>query len=291
MVGAAGQGKSTFCRGMKEFLELSGRKTQIINLDPANHHLLYECAVDVASSGVVDYEKLVRDENFGPNGALIECMRLLASRTAVLSDLITKIPDWEAQYFLVDTPGQAELISNYEYLPKILTSLEELLQFKIVVLNLQDVTRCYEPTVFVSTVLEYIKCMLHFERFPLLSVLSKIDLLVGGSELPMRLSFYAECRELHHLNCDMFLSQKLSRLNNAILDLIDDWSTISLIPIAIQDRHCMKFLLLMADRAGGFASAALSFNDSLLEIISTITPSLDFDKYLEYCEDTYCCRK
>ncbi len=47
MVGPPGSGKSTYCRGVCEFLNGIGRKTVIVNLDPANENLPYECAINI----------------------------------------------------------------------------------------------------------------------------------------------------------------------------------------------------------------------------------------------------
>lgn len=41
ITGPPGSGKSTYCKGMKEFLISCNRETIIINLDPANSLLMY----------------------------------------------------------------------------------------------------------------------------------------------------------------------------------------------------------------------------------------------------------
>lgn len=41
VAGPPGSGKSTYCKGMKEFLVELGRETVIVNLDPANTFLMY----------------------------------------------------------------------------------------------------------------------------------------------------------------------------------------------------------------------------------------------------------
>lgn len=41
VAGPPGSGKSTYCKGMKEFLVELGRETIIVNLDPANTFLMY----------------------------------------------------------------------------------------------------------------------------------------------------------------------------------------------------------------------------------------------------------
>lgn len=51
---------------MLQFLGLLGRKVAVVNLDPANDRLPYECAVDVR--GLVSLEDVQDSEGLGPNG-------------------------------------------------------------------------------------------------------------------------------------------------------------------------------------------------------------------------------
>ncbi|KAL6511588.1 GPN-loop GTPase qqt1 [Orobanche gracilis] len=41
VIGPPGSGKTTYCNGMSQFLQLFGRKVAVINLDPANEALPY----------------------------------------------------------------------------------------------------------------------------------------------------------------------------------------------------------------------------------------------------------
>jgi hypothetical protein len=44
VVGPPGSGKTTYCNGMQQFFGLLRRRVAVINLDPANDALPYECA-------------------------------------------------------------------------------------------------------------------------------------------------------------------------------------------------------------------------------------------------------
>jgi len=44
IVGPPGSGKTTYCAGMQQFYQLTGRKVAVVNLDPANDHVSYDCA-------------------------------------------------------------------------------------------------------------------------------------------------------------------------------------------------------------------------------------------------------
>ena len=66
VIGPPGSGKTTFCNGMQHYLRLIGRTVSVINLDPANHQLPYDCAVDI--SELVSLERVMTEFSLGPNG-------------------------------------------------------------------------------------------------------------------------------------------------------------------------------------------------------------------------------
>ena len=75
VIGPPGSGKTTYCNGMQQFLSLLGRKAVVVNLDPANDRLPYECAVDLAD--LVSLEEVMSTMHLGPNGGVWLCIRAL----------------------------------------------------------------------------------------------------------------------------------------------------------------------------------------------------------------------
>ena len=69
VIGPPGSGKSTYCDGMHQFLSAIGRKCSVVNLDPANDHTSYTCALDVRE--LVTIEEIMEEEDLGPNGAVL----------------------------------------------------------------------------------------------------------------------------------------------------------------------------------------------------------------------------
>ncbi len=51
---------------MQQYLTLLGRKTVVVNLDPANDSLPYECVIDI--SELVSLQEVQENLNLGPNG-------------------------------------------------------------------------------------------------------------------------------------------------------------------------------------------------------------------------------
>ena len=87
LLGAPGAGKSTFCSTLQEFYtEVLDRPHCIINLDPANEHMQYQCDIDIRE--LIDLEDVMKPEGgeddddvgglgLGPNGAMLYCMEFL----------------------------------------------------------------------------------------------------------------------------------------------------------------------------------------------------------------------
>ena len=66
VIGPPGSGKTTYCNGMQQYMRLLGRKVAVVNLDPANDALPYECAIDVGD--LVSLEAVMKSMHLGSNG-------------------------------------------------------------------------------------------------------------------------------------------------------------------------------------------------------------------------------
>ena len=108
VIGPPGSGKSTYCKAMKEFLTALGRRVVLVNLDPANESLPYECNVDV--SELITLQDVMDKLKLGPNGSLIYCMEYLEKN---LEWLKSRLDETKSQYFLFDCPGQVELFTHH----------------------------------------------------------------------------------------------------------------------------------------------------------------------------------
>ena len=75
VIGPPGSGKSTYCDGMHQFLCAIGRKCSVVNLDPANDHISYPCALDIRD--LVTLEDVMRDVELGPNGGVLYALEEL----------------------------------------------------------------------------------------------------------------------------------------------------------------------------------------------------------------------
>lgn len=69
---------------MHQFLGALGRKSSIVNLDPANDRTAYPCAIDIRE--LVTLEEIMDDEGLGPNGGVVYALEELEGNLGWLED-------------------------------------------------------------------------------------------------------------------------------------------------------------------------------------------------------------
>ena len=121
VIGPPGSGKSTYCDGMHQFLAAIERKCSVVNLDPANDCTNYPCALDVRD--LVPLEDVMAQEELGPNGAVLYAIEELDENWAWMEERLRALHD---DYILFDCPGQVELFTHHDTLPRLFHRLEKL---------------------------------------------------------------------------------------------------------------------------------------------------------------------
>ena len=96
-----------------------GRKVAIVNLDPANDNLPYECDVDI--SELITLQDAMEKLKLGPNGSLVYCMEFLEKNLEWLRKGLDKL---RGCYFLFDCPGQVELYTHHSSVRNIAMQLQ-----------------------------------------------------------------------------------------------------------------------------------------------------------------------
>lgn len=107
-----------------------------------------------------------------------------------------------------------------------------------------------------------------------LNVLTKIDKLSSYGPLPFNLDFYTEVQDLSyllpHLESEgnaVLRSTKFEALNNAVVELIEDFGLVGFETLAVEDKRSMMTLLQAIDRAGGYAfGGAEGANDTVWQV-------------------------
>lgn len=248
VIGPPGSGKTTYCLGMSEFLRALGRRVAVVNLDPANEGLPYECAVDVGELvGLGDVMDALR---LGPNGGLLYCMEYLEAN---LDWLRAKLEPLRGHYFLFDCPGQVELCTHHTALRSIFSQMAQW-DLRLTAVHLVDSHYCTDPAKFISVLCTSLATMLHVE-LPHVNLLSKMDLIEHYGKLAFNLDYYTEVLDLSylldHLASDPFFSH-YRQLNEKLVQLIEDYSLVSFIPLNIQDKDSIQRVLQAVDKANGY---------------------------------------
>jgi len=121
ILGSPGAGKSTYCDGMQQFMSAIGRKCSVVNLDPANDHTSYPCAIDVRD--LVKLEDIMEEDDLGPNGGVLYALEELENNMEWLENGLSELGE---DYVLFDCPGQVELYTHHSSLRNIFFRLQKL---------------------------------------------------------------------------------------------------------------------------------------------------------------------
>ncbi|KAK9504697.1 hypothetical protein O3M35_010967 [Rhynocoris fuscipes] len=253
VIGPPGSGKSTYCKKMSEYLSKIGRKVVIVNIDPANDILPYEAKVDV--SELITVEDAMSHQQLGPNGGLLFSIEYLEKN---FTWFLGKLNNYKNHYFLFDCPGQVELYSHHRSMKAIMQKLQAA-GFSLCAVCLVDSHYCSDPGKFISALLLTLSTMLHME-LPHINVLSKIDLMSTFSDkLPFGMDYYTEVLDLNYIL--QYLEQekftaKYKKLNAALIEMIENYSLVSFLPLNIEDTKTLIKVQQMVDKANGYIYSA-----------------------------------
>ncbi|XP_074971118.1 GPN-loop GTPase 2 [Phalacrocorax aristotelis] len=270
VIGPPGSGKTTYCHGMQEFMGRIGRKVTVVNLDPANEAMPYQCGVDIAE--LITLPDVMENLKLGPNGGLIYCMEYLEANFDWLQE---KLAAFRGHYYLFDCPGQVELYTHHEALKNVFAQLAKW-NFRLAAVHLVDSHYCTDPGKFISVLCTSLSTMLHVE-LPHVNVLSKMDLIEQYGKLAFNLDYYTEVLDLSylvdHLASDPFF-RNYRRLNEKLVEVIEDYSLVSFVPLNVQDKESMRQVMQAVDKANGY-----SFGDQehrSLEALMSAAVGADF---------------
>ncbi|OPJ69823.1 GPN-loop GTPase 2 [Patagioenas fasciata monilis] len=287
VIGPPGSGKTTYCHSMRDFMGRIGRQVTVVNLDPANETIPYPCAVDIAE--LVTLPDVMENLRLGPNGGLIYCMEYLEANLDWLQE---KLAAFRGHYYLFDCPGQVELYTHHDALKNVFAQLAKW-NFRLAAVHLVDSHYCTDPGKFISVLCTSLSAMLHVE-LPHVNILSKMDLIEQYGKLAFNLDYYTEVLDLSylvdHLASDPFF-RNYRRLNEKLVEVIEDYSLVSFVPLNVQDKESMRRVMQAVDKANGYSFGEQEHRS--LEALMSAAVGADFhfsstlavqEKYVQ-CED------
>ncbi|RYP82030.1 hypothetical protein DL770_005713 [Monosporascus sp. CRB-9-2] len=266
VLGSPGAGKSTYCDGMHQFMGAIGRECSVVNLDPANDKTNYPCALDIRD--LVTLEEIMADDRLGPNGGVLYAFEELENNMEWLEN---GLKDLEESYVLFDCPGQVELYTHHNSLRNIFFKIQKM-GYRLVVVHLSDSFCLTQPSLYISNLLLTLRAMLQMD-LPHINVLTKIDKVASYDPLPFNLDFYTEVQDLSYLQpyleeeSPVLRSEKFGRLNEAIANLVENFSLVRFEVLAVENKKSIMHLLRVIDRAGGYVfGGAEGANDTVWQI-------------------------
>jgi hypothetical protein len=111
----------------------------------------------------------MKQYGLGPNGAIVTCLNLFATKFSQLISLLQK--SQKHKYIIFDTPGQIEVFTwsaSGNIITEALAS-----EYPTVIVYVMDLCRSLSPVTFMSNML-YACSILYRMKLPLLLVLNKV---------------------------------------------------------------------------------------------------------------------
>lgn len=161
------------------------------------------------------------------------------------------VGDYEEDYLLIDMPGQVELYTHYKHVNAIARLLQRI-GYIVCSVYLVDSRFLIEPTTFISATLMALSCQVNLE-LPSFTLLSKMDLVkrdkwVRGADLESYLNPDPTFL-MSKLNGENGMSERWIGLNDAMCQLISDFSLVRMYPFSKMDPEMLADTLMQIDLA------------------------------------------
>ncbi|KAI0560532.1 GPN-loop GTPase [Gracilaria domingensis] len=234
-------------------MDIRVRDAVVFNMDPANEILPYEAAADI--SELVNVETVASELSLGPNGSLLYAMEFLERNIEWLNK---KLAENRGKYVVFDFPGQIELYTHNECIRTIVQSLDKR-GYRLTQVNMVDAHYCADAAKFIAVMLTSATMMLQLE-LPAVNVLSKVDLIEQYGTLSRNLDFYTEVGDLGKLLEELGQDPRLrkyAKLNEAIVDVVEDFPFVSYHTLDIQNKESVMRLVKAIDKSNGYMYANL----------------------------------
>lgn len=171
-----------------------GRRSHLVNLDPAAEPTQYEFTVDIRD--LISLEDVMEELEYGPNGGLVYCFEFLLQNMDWLDD---EIGDYEDEYLIFDCPGQIELYTHIPVLPTIVRHLQKQLNMSLCVVYLLEAPFVTDRAKFFSGALSAMSAMMLLET-PHINILSKMDLITNPGSTKIATSVSASGSKSNNTN-------------------------------------------------------------------------------------------
>ncbi|BFZ61467.1 ATP binding protein [Saitoella coloradoensis] len=247
VMGPAGCGKTTFCAALMTHIKNSGRTAHLVNLDPAAERFEWEPTVDIRD--LISLDDVMEEMEYGPNGGLIYCFEFLMNNLDWLDE---EIGDFEDDYLIFDMPGQIELYTHVPILPSLINHLKMNLSFNLCATYLLESPFIVDRAKFFAGVMSAMSAMIMLE-VPHVNVMSKMDLVKGQVTKRDMKRFLDPDALLLTNDVNEKTNPRFHELNQALVQLIDDFHMVSFLPLESGEEESVARILSYVDDATQWA--------------------------------------
>lgn len=235
--------------------------------DPMQNFDLYGPDFQIDIMDVCCLEKIQKEFNLGPNGGLIYALNWIKNfGLSWIKEQVDKLKrkyGLSTLYFLIDCPGQIEIVTSESHALKgIISFFQNDLNTQLCVVNLVDGQYCAEPSKYIGALLTCLNTEISLE-LPHINVMSKMDLIqltdnlddskTKLGRLSFRLSEYLSFGNIAMLVKQMPQESRFTKLNKALVELLENWNHVSFLPLNIQNKSSIVNILRQVDKANGYA--------------------------------------
>lgn len=157
---------------------------------------------------------------------------------------MSEIGDLSDDFVIVDWPGQIELYTHCTHIRKIIQLFQKV-GYNVCCVYLMESTFFNDPTKYFAGVLNAMAAMIQLE-VPHINVISKMDLIDSSASEAIEKYLYTDPIIL----CNWIQKEskpEFYRLNEAIVQLIDEYNMVSFIPCNVNDEESMIEILAHID--------------------------------------------
>uniref|UniRef100_K1QV28 GPN-loop GTPase 2 n=1 Tax=Magallana gigas TaxID=29159 RepID=K1QV28_MAGGI len=118
-------------------------------------------------------------------------------------------------------------------------------------------------------------------ELPHVNVLSKCDLIEKFGKLSFNLDFYTDVLDLGYLLDELEGDKSLQRykkLNSALVELVQDYSLVSFVPLNVEDKESMLRVMRQVDKANGYVFGDLEERDIQSMMSCAVQAEFEYEK-------------
>ncbi|PKI83016.1 hypothetical protein MVES1_002892 [Malassezia vespertilionis] len=226
-----------------------GRTMHLFNLDPAAEHFEYEPSIDIRE--LISLDDVMEEMDLGPNGGLVYCFDYLLNN---LDWLESELGSYDNDFLLIDCPGQIELYTHFPVMTRFVEVMQQQFNFRVCANYLLDSHFMDDKPKYFAGVLSAMSTMINLD-VPHLNIMTKMDLVyrTNDKDGPKYLLRKEMERYIHPdplLMADLgyeMSNPKFHALNEAIVNLIDDYSMVSFLPLDLTSEDSIAVVLSCID--------------------------------------------